>query len=163
MRYAAWVVRSFRLWTIWLETVFLALAVFGICLAILGPETLLGDFFRLYTRAMWDEPEIPAEAVPLSRWVFGVLGATIASWAVAMAFVVAKAFRKRELWGWWCIVLSIAVWFLLDTILSFAAGVWPNAIFNAGVLLLVAPPIIFTKKHFGQRRPDPVSGEIGGK
>ena len=94
---------------------------------------------------------MPAEVVTYHRFMHAVLGATIASWAVVLAFVAHHPFRAREPWAWWCFFFALLAWFPLDTAMSLYFGVWPNAVFNVVALVFLGVPLVFTRSAF--RKP----------
>jgi hypothetical protein len=94
--------------------------------------------------ALWSTSEFPAEVEPFRGFIMGVLGATMASWAVALLFVVVWPFARRERWAWWCVVVSVCSWAPVDTGLSLAHGVTVNAMFNAMALVMLAIPLAAT-------------------
>lgn len=94
--------------------------------------------------ALWSTSEFPVEAEPFRDFIMGVLGATMASWAVALLFVVALPFARHERWAWWCVVVSVCSWAPVDTGLSLTHGVTTNAMFNAIALVMLAIPLAAT-------------------
>lgn len=134
-----------RIWRTWL---ILALAFQG-----LGGYAVAFAYARLPTlgwhragvaRALWGREDFPAEAEPFRDFAMALLGATMASWAVALLFVAAVPFARGERWSWWCLSLSLLAWFPVDTGLSLAHGVGVNALFNLGALAMVGIPLVAT-------------------
>lgn len=140
--------RWFEFWRKWMLVVFVAQAAFGLFLAIFGPHFVLGAYYDQYIDALFGRPDIPPQFTFFHRWVYALLGSTIASWSVAMAFIAYYPYAKREKWAWSCIFLSVLVWFPLDTSASAAFKVWPNVIFNASALIAIAIPLLATRKAF---------------
>ncbi|MCA9697092.1 MAG: hypothetical protein KC431_06185 [Myxococcales bacterium] len=95
-------------------------------------------------QALWSRDEFPADVEPFRDFIMGVLGATIASWSVALIFVVAIPFARRERWAWWCVTISVLSWFPFDTGLSLAHGVTVNALFNLAAVVMMAIPLAAT-------------------
>jgi len=98
--------------------------------------------------ALWGTTGVPAVAVPVVHQLAAMLGATIACWGVAMAWVVAGPFRRRERWAWFCVASSFAAWFVVDTWLSLTHGVTVNVFFNLGALALIGGPLALTWDAF---------------
>jgi len=67
---------------------------------------------------------------------------------VMLAYIANFPFRKRETWSWKCLVAGLTVWYLLDSGLSIYFKVYFNAIFNTGLLILAAFPLVSTRKSF---------------
>ena len=58
-------------------------------------------------------------------FIYGLIGAMTVGWGLLLFFVAWKPFGNREAWAWWAIVISVDVWFVIDTwvALSFGAPV----------------------------------------
>lgn len=67
----------------------------GVILTFWGPRILFGPIDIYYNQILFGT-EVPQESLLLYKWLSGVLGATMASWAVALAFVTHFAFKKKE-------------------------------------------------------------------
>lgn len=140
--------KSFDLFRRWLVFVFALQAGFGLLLALFGPQFLLGQMYNSYLEALIHRPDLPSQFLFFHRWVFAVIGSTIASWAVAMAFVTFYPFARRERWAWTCVFLSLIVWFPLDTSASAVFKVWPNVYVNVALMLSILIPLLATRKEF---------------
>ena len=139
--------RSFRFWQQWLFWGCVSAAGLGLVLAFF--DTRLVPFFaEAVNQSVWGGPSMPADVVTYHRFVHAVLGATVTSWAVILAFVVHVPFRAREPWAWWCVCAALIVWFPLDTGMSLYWGVWPNAALNLGAFGAIALPLVFTRRAF---------------
>ncbi len=137
--------RAFRFWRAWLLLGLAVQAVAGYAIAF-GYATLpIFAWHREGTaEALWSVGQFPAEVEPFVGFIMGVLGATMASWAIALLFVVALPFARRERWAWWCVVASLCAWAPVDTGISLAHGVRVNAGFNAMALIMLAIPLAAT-------------------
>ena len=82
--------------------------------------------------------------------LYGVLGATISGWGIFMIFIAHFPFRERQPWAWNCFAAGLTIWFIFDTTLSALHHVLFNVAFNTVLLLLVALPLAFTRKHFSK-------------
>ena len=103
--------------------------------------------------ALWDDAAYGERTDAYRQWVMALLGGTIASWAVAMLWVVAIPMRRREPWAWWAIVTSALAWFFVDTAISFRHGVDVNVLFNLLALAMIALPLALTWP-WRQQRPN---------
>jgi hypothetical protein len=139
---------NFSFWQKWLFTVSMLLVVFGILMALLSATPLFDLFNRQIDPAFWGSGVVDASARGFQSWIYGVWGATITGWGIFLSFIVAYPFQKREKWAWNCLVVGLLVWYGLDTGLSFIHGVYFNAVFNTGLLLLAMAPAIMTRKDF---------------
>lgn len=54
------------------------------------------------------------------------------------------ACRNQERWAWICLLVSLGVWYVTDTLLSLKAGVYFNATFNSLLLMQVVILLLFT-------------------
>ncbi len=145
---------SFVFWQRWLFAVALVIILFGLALAFFNQTPVFDLLFnRQVDPVFWGGQGPPAESAAFQRWAYGVLGATVAGWGVFLAFIAAAPFRRRERWAWSCVALGIALWYLADTALSLANRVYFNAAFNTLLLVLVALPLVLTRRQF--ERPAP--------
>lgn len=137
----------FAFWQRWLFWASVATGGLGVSLAFFDTQLVPG-FPEAVNQALWRTPTMPAEVVTYHRFTHAVLGATILSWAITMAFLAHHPFRKREPWAWWCMTASLLGWFALDTSMSLYFGVWPNAVFNLVALVFLGTPLVFTRSAF---------------
>lgn len=119
-----------------------ALVGYSVALAIDGP--LWAWHQESVANALWGSAEYGPEVEAYRAWAMALLGGTIASWAVAMMWVVAVPMRRREGWAWWAVITSTMAWFWIDTAVSAAHGVMINVLFNLGALLMLAIPLAMT-------------------
>jgi hypothetical protein len=138
----------FSFWQRWLSVVSIIIVVFGIALALLGTTPLFEWMNTLINQAIWKTTVIPAEAQVLQQWMYAVLGATVAGWGTTMFFIARHPFARQERWAWNCLVTALIVWYPIDTLASLYFGVAFNALFNTGLLLMLALPLLFTRKDF---------------
>ena len=138
----------FNFWQKWLLVVSVAIAGFGVLLACLSGTPLFDLFSRQIDPVFWG-PGTPLQGLgPFQNWIYGLWGATIAGWGIFLTFIVHYPFRHKEKWAWNCLVLGLAVWFLLDTGLSLIYRVYFNVGFNTALLILAGLPVGFTRKEF---------------
>jgi hypothetical protein len=123
---------------------FLAIVAFGIALVFFDNRAVPGPLHGAINTSIWGTEELPENVVLYHRFVHAVLGATIACWALALAFVVRNALAARQPWAWYCVCASTLVWFVPDTTASLYFGVWPNALFNVACLASIAALLALT-------------------
>lgn len=136
--------RGFELGRRLLFGIMILMAVFGLSLTVFDNRAVPGLHAAL-NESLWGVPALPSNVVVYHRLLHAILGATIASWAVALAFVVHHTFRAGQSWGWWCVLGSTLIWFVPDTAASLYYGAWPNALFNLSCLVGVALPLALTR------------------
>jgi len=140
--------KSFSFWQRWLLIVGIGVSAFGIMMALSSGTSLFDLFNRQIDPAFWGAGSVDHGAKEFQKWVYGVWGATIASWGIFLVFIAHYSFSKKEKWAWNCLVLGLLVWFVLDTFISLNYKVYFNAVFNTGLLILAGLPIVFTRKYF---------------
>jgi hypothetical protein len=136
-------------WTNWLLAVAIVLVLFGLSLCFFNQSLLFEVLFNSnIDPVFWGLNFVPLSSVSFQRWVYAVLGATVAGWGVFLAFLANSPFRRKEKWAWNCILAGMLTWYLPDTILSMQFGVVFNAAFNSILLILVLLPLVFTRVQF---------------
>ncbi len=139
----------FDFWQRWLLVVSIFLVVFGLALAFFNQTAFFNFLFNNQVNPVfWKAVPFNEGTVAFQHWVYGVLGATVAGWGVFLAFIGHYPFRRKESWAWICLVLGVGLWYVVDTTLSMLSQVVFNAAFNTALLVLLAPPLIFTRKVF---------------
>lgn len=87
-------------------------------------------------------PISSVEALDYTQFVYGVLGAVMVGWAVALWFVVTVPIRRRQRWAWNAVSASTATWFIIDSTLSLVSGYGENAVLNLAFALLFGVPLV---------------------
>ncbi len=113
--------------------------------------------------SLWGEAEYAKETRRYRAWAMAVIGGTIASWAVALLWVVAVPLRGGERWAWWAVATSTLAWFSIDTSLSALHGIGINVLFNLGALAMIGLPLAMTWSwaNAGISPPGPARGGDG--
>jgi uncharacterized BrkB/YihY/UPF0761 family membrane protein len=141
----------FDLWHKWLLAACAIIIVFGLVMALLSWTPLFSIFNSLVDDVFWPDRE-PAGLGQYRLWVHGMLGATMAGWGITLAYIVLNPFAKREKWSWNAIAAGMAVWFIVDTLMS----VYTKAYFNVGVnvllIVLAGIPLVMSWKYFAGKK-----------
>lgn len=139
-------------WFRWLLVVIVGVMLFGISM-ILSPD-LIRQFFSLlvFASAKSIESRFGTSAVAYITLVHGVLGAVMFGWGVSLLLVLLGPFRRGSREGWLILSVSVAVWFIPDTLFSLWTGFWQNAVLNLVVGLLFAIPLVATYGVFKNDR-----------
>lgn len=141
--------REFGFWQKWLSIASLAIVLFGLALAFFNQTYFFKILFTNWiNRAFWGAPDVAEQVALFQRWAYGVMGGMIAGWGVFMFYVARGPFKNKERWAWNCFAISFALWFAVDTGLSFYAGVYSNVVTNIVFLSLFAVPLFNTRKSF---------------
>ena len=70
-------------------------------------------------------------------------------WMGIMVFYLARyPFARREKWSHNCLLLGIAGWFVVDTLMSAYTKAYFNVAFNALALIFLVLPLVMTIKDF---------------
>ena len=120
---------------------------------ILSPD-LIRQFFSLLVFAFANgiESHFGTSAVAYITLVHGVLGAVMFGWGVSLLLVLLGPFQRASREGWLILSVSVAVWFIPDTLFSLWTGFWQNAVLNLVFGLLFAIPLVATYGVFKNDR-----------
>ena len=140
-----------RLWDTWMVAVGWILVVFGILLAFANQTRLFDVVFNNQVNMVfWSTAVAPESVIPFQRFIYGVLGMTVAGWGVFFVYVATYPFRRRERWAWNYVFAGITLWFIPDTAISVYYGVTVNVVLNVTIALLVYVPLVATRRQFTQ-------------
>jgi hypothetical protein len=142
---------KFAFWQLWLQCVAIASALLGL-LFLVAPNARVLDAYNLEVLRAFHVDAIPVEAAALHGWSLRVLGSTILGWGLLLAFVAGVPFRRREPWAWYAIAISVVVWVVADTVVSFRAGVYLEVLFNGVALALYGLPLRMTYREMTRPR-----------
>jgi hypothetical protein len=118
----------------------------GLLFIGLGPTT--EELFKRLIYGTAPNPVVGVEALRYTRFVYGVLGAVVFGWALALWFIVTGPFRKRQPWAWNAVAASMIGWFVLDTSMSLLSGYGENAILNFAFAVMFAVPLYALRADF---------------
>ena len=76
-----------------------------------------------------------------ARILSAVTGGVLAGWAAMIWLVATELYPRDPALGRRLILLSVGIWFVIDSSMSIAAGALLNAIFNVGFLLVFVLPV----------------------
>lgn len=138
-------------WWRWLLVAALTTGFFGLSMVLL-PDTLQVFFNLLVFGNTWLPAEFGAQAGGYIGFVYGVLGAVLAGWALMIVLALLGPFRRGEKEGWVMVALPLALWFAVDTTWSLATGYWQNAALNTVFGLAYAVPLAATWRRFNAPR-----------
>jgi hypothetical protein len=127
------------IWNRVLLIVVAAVAVYAFLLVVAG--LWLGDTVFDLLGFGPEDGNVESAQRDYIRLLYGVLGAVIVGWMATIAAIVVEPLRRRELWAWWAIVISVTIWFVLDTGLSLVLGVIGHALFNVAFAIGLAVPL----------------------
>jgi hypothetical protein len=113
-------------------------------MALLNSTIVFAFFNAQINPVFWGATPVPAPAQAFHAWVYGAWGATVMGWGVTMFFIAYYPFKQPERWAWNAVIVSVLLWYLLDTGISWVFGVLINVLLNTTILILVIIPLIFT-------------------
>ncbi len=116
----------------------------GIYIAFLKDTPLFILFNAPIDPVFWKNGIIDNPAVLFKGFIYSILGAVMIVWGIQFFFILKFAFARQQKWAWYCILVSLIVWFPIDEFFSIYYGVYFNAIFNILFLLLLLIPLLLT-------------------
>ncbi len=91
--------------------------------------------------------DLDAPAGDVASFAMGVTGAVIVGWSMTMLMLVRNQSASTLPSTWRALVVGLLTWFVVDGIVSIAAGATGNLVLNAVFLSLFAPPLIATRPN----------------
>ena len=144
--------RSFIFWQRWLFYSSIIFAMFGIAFAVYGSNPLFLPYNNALARIFGFGETMPASIEPFRAFIWGPIGATIASSYILLAFIAWYPFKRKERWARNAIMVAFGVWVVLDSAVSFNYGVYFQIyLINGFSILIKALPLIFTWKDFQKK------------
>lgn len=139
-------------WTHWL----LAVTVLGVGVGIVLFATTLiqsavGGFY--YEAFLGTGTYSALEEAPLrfQQFLYGVMGAIMAAWMLALAFIIHIPFRNGEKWAWYAVDASLVLWFIGDSYVSVITGFDVHVLINLALLIMMSLPLVMTFRRFHPR------------
>jgi hypothetical protein len=136
--------RPSNFWINWLSAVAGGVVVFGLILVLAPALTRQGFSLLVYA----SPGRIDAFGLEPARYIslaHAVLGGVMVGWGAMLFYVTRTLLSEGLRLGWNLVALSVAAWFVPDTIYSLVSGFWQNAVLNAVFLGLFAIPLRATR------------------
>lgn len=127
----------------YLTVVSVGTSLFGAVLVVLPGLTYAGFGAMVYGNGF--PAEFGLEPASYIRLVHAVMGAVIAGWFAFVAWFTHTLLPRRIPGAWTALVLSVLLWFALDTSYSLISGFWQNAVLNTTFLAAFAPGFWLTR------------------
>lgn len=131
-------------WIRWLLAAALGVMVFGLVL-VLAPGAARQGFALLLYGAPSGIDAFGAEPVRYVGLAHAVIGGVMVGWGAALFLAVRNWLARGDRAAWQLVALSLAAWYVPDTVYSLRSGYTPNALLNTGFLLLFALPLWGTR------------------
>jgi len=93
--------------------------------------------------------EMDAPAGDAGSFAMGVTGAVLVGWAAMMLVLLTSRSTSSLPDTWRALAVGLVAWFVVDGIVSIAAGAFGNLVLNLGFVVLFAPPLIATRPGAG--------------
>jgi len=137
-------------WVSWLRLATLAVAAFGAVLVV-APGLARQGFSLLAYADRQRIDSFGAQAGAYIALVHAVLGGVMLGWGLALWLVVRGPFARGAREAWTTMAVSVAAWFVPDTLFSLWSGFWQNAVLNLGFAVSFAVPLAATWRSFHRR------------
>ena len=140
--------RTFRFW----RTYMIVLSVVSILQGILTAITASPDPFGIYSAQLniffWNASTPPENVEAFRRFIFALLGGTLAGYFVFTLFLILYPFKERQLWSHNAIATGILTWFTIDSAMTIYHGAYFNLyLVNFPTLVFWSLPLVFTRKY----------------
>lgn len=130
-------------WRTWLTVWCIGVGVFGLVLAGAAFPATDGA-----VRLLFQVLDGPGETVldAHMRFSVGLMGAVTLGWSITLHGLIQAALRWEPQGGpaWRNLLVGMAVWYLVDGVISVATGFWLNAVSNTVISVALLVPLIRT-------------------
>jgi hypothetical protein len=138
----------FTFWYRWLIVVSFSLILAGIYTSFFKSTSLDAPFRLFIDSVFWKDGSTASGTTPFGAFVYSVWGAAIVMWGTQLFFILKFAFKKKEPWAWWAILISTLLWFLIAAGFSLYYGATLNALGDLVYMLLLVLPLFMTRRQF---------------
>ncbi len=134
-------------WITWLKVACFVTIATGVVSAAASTEALQGPWLFLFDLIRWPLDDNPAAFVDGTHFMNGVAGGLMAGWGLLMYYIVTGPFARGDYELTMPIILSMALWFVLDSFGSVSSGLPGNLILNLGFVGLFLPPLLALRQQ----------------
>lgn len=140
---------NFNFWQKFLFTFSILIVIMGIFISLFTSTSIFDIAVNNNINPMFHiNGNLNPGTLQFQSWIYGVLGATLSSWGILLAFIFYYPFKEKQKWSWNSILIGVSVWFVLDTTISIYFNVYLNAIANFIFFLGITVPLYNTRKYF---------------
>lgn len=144
---------KFNFWYRWLLAVNILFILIGLAIAFF-PD---GNFLDMHTKAiqkLFLNDQLASESFhDFRRFLYGIIGGTIAGNFLMQLFILWKPFYNLEKWAWHAVLWPMLLWFVVDSGLSIYHGAFFNVwMINIWTLILIGIPLIMLRRSFINKR-----------
>ncbi|MFK7935653.1 MAG: hypothetical protein AB8G22_19220 [Saprospiraceae bacterium] len=141
--------QRFLFWQKWLTYANVFALIIGL-LAAFAIDSFVFDVYNQNIQIQYaDGQPLDPQMNLMKKWLFGIIGGTIAGFQLLIIFISENAFRKRERWAWVAVFSGMLMWFVVDSTACICYGAWFNVwLINIPSFILILIPLIATRKVF---------------
>lgn len=140
---------SFKFWQQWLVYANLIFVIFGLLVAFAG-DSLLFYFHNAESEALFFQGQaLEGELLHFKKWLFGIIGGTMAGFHLLAYYIVKHPFAQKEKWAYNSLLYALILWFLVDSGISIYYGAYHNVyLVNLVALIGIGLPLWMTRNEF---------------
>jgi hypothetical protein len=131
---------------LWLTAAASLVAIFGLSLVVAPALAQQGFSLLVYADPSAIEGFGP-EAARYTSLAHAVLGGVMFGWGIALFMAARHLVARGHRLGWHIIAVSLAGWYVPDTLYSLASGYWQNAVLNTGFAALFVIPLALLRPY----------------
>ncbi len=134
-------------WRRWMLVTTASMVMMGLVLAF---TPLITDIVDPLYFAYFDSDDystLPEGDLRFHRFLFGVMGAVLASWSMLMFVLVFYPLGKGQRWAWVALASSLVIWFVGDGYASVVTGFAVHAVLNLSLLIIMGIPLLATYRQ----------------
>ena len=135
-------------WRKWLSVAAAFTGLAGLGFAVLTATGAIGIHNTIFD-LVFLPGEMDAPAGDAGSFAMGVTGAVLVGWAAMMIVLLTSRGTSSLPDTWRALAIGLVVWFVVDGIVSIAAGALGNLVLNLGFVALFAPPLLATRPGAG--------------
>jgi hypothetical protein len=140
-------------WQKWLLCWAGFVTVFGLVLA--GGAFAATDGLTQMLFSLFGNP-LPADMDHHHRFAIGLMGAVTMGWGLTYwgafkALFALEPATAAPIWRW--MLVASLIWYVVDSTISIATGIWMNAVSNTIVIMLLMIPLVKSGALSGQEGP----------
>ena len=114
----------------------------GLALPWLVHTSLAAGYSGELASAFFDTATPPPEVRPVTLWLLGLFGPTIASWGVLLGALTLALLPQHPRRLAVAVGLALLVWMPLDSLLGVVNGVYSNVLLNGLAVAALLPPLV---------------------
>lgn len=140
-------------WSRWIKFLGFFLIIYGLAMVFVPQamnQTLVGPLLYGNNEALrsgfvlMGEPE-----ATFLEAMSGLLGTVTVGWAIQIAWIAHKPFRRGDTWAWNALAVSVSAWAVLEFYFKLISGISGLGLFaHFGLLIAFEIPLMMTYRHF---------------